>query len=810
MHHAPVAPPSAAASRTPPGKARAVPRFTGTGAALALLLGLTALVPITAKAVPGEVTAADYARAASFLPGRTRPLVDHDVQRVKWLDDHRFWYVDHDAGGDHYRVMDAATGKAIPAFDQARLATALGRATGQPVAANHLRIADYRPMPDGRLEVSLAGAGDHSSGTSYLCDLDGDGRCVDRRSALAHKPGTEPGTVSPDGRLAVFVRDWNLWLRDLDTGKETRLTTDGVENFGYATDNSGWQHSDAAIVKWSPDSTRVATYQQDQRTVGDMYVLHTGVGHPRLEQWKEPLVGDRDEVTIAPVVIDVRNAKVTRLKMAAELHQSTLCDSLACDPDPTGWSDAKWAPDSRTLALVGTSRDRRHEWFRVADAETGAVRTVFEDSVKTFYESGRGMVNWQYLPETHEAIWFSERTDWGNLYLHDLKTGKDKHAITQGPGNVDQVRHLDRRTRTLWFVGNARTPGLNPYYRQFFKTDVDTGKTLLLTPEPADHQITMSPDGRYFVDSYSTVEQPPTTVLRASGDGHVIATVARAGIGRLRATGWTPPEVVTVRARDGKTTLYGLLFKPTHFDPHGKYPVIDYVYPGPQTGSVSSFGWAAAHGDRQAMAELGFVVLAVNGMGTPWRTKYFHDAWYRDVADNTLPDQVTAIRQLAGRYPWIDAGRVGMWGHSGGGNATVAAMFHYPDFFKVGWAESGNHDMRNYESYWGEKYQGLLVTHPDGTTNYDSQANPLFAGNLKGHLMLVHGSVDPNVPVGETLLVADALIKANKDFDMLILPNQQHGYGADTAYVTRRRWDYFVKHLLGATPPPGPARAKTP
>jgi dipeptidyl aminopeptidase/acylaminoacyl peptidase len=366
---------------------------------------------------------------------------------------------------------------------------------------------------------------------------------------------------------------------------------------------------------------------------------------------------------------------------------------------------------------------------------------------------------------------------------------------------VTQVLKVDAATRTVWFRGVGRTSGVNPYYQQFWKVSLDGGQPVLLTPEPADHEITMSDDGKYFVDSYSTTTTPPVTVLRDAGDGRIVATVAKADIKRLLATGWQPPEPFTVKARDGKTDLYGLMFKPTHFDPQKKYPIVDYIYPGPQTGSVATFGFLPSHYDSQSLAELGFIVVAIDGMGTPWRSKSFHDTWYGNMGDNTLPDQVTAIRQLAQRYPWIDLDRVGIWGHSGGGDATADAMFRYPDFFKVGWAESGNHDNRDYEDDWAEKWQGLLVTNKDGGTNYDSQANQLIAKNLKGKLMLVHGTIDDNVPPYNTLLVVDALIKANKDFDMLLLPNQHHAYGVDTPYVTRRRWDYFVHNLAGDTPP---------
>ncbi|MGA8165778.1 MAG: S9 family peptidase, partial [Candidatus Acidiferrales bacterium] len=226
-----------------------------------------------------------------------------------------------------------------------------------------------------------------------------------------------------------------------------------------------------------------------------------------------------------------------------------------------------------------------------------------------------------------------------------------------------------------------------------------------------------------------------------------------------------------------------------------------HIYPGPQTGSVGSRSFSAARGDCQSLAELGFVVVEIDGMGTPWRSKKFHEAYYGDMGDNTLPDQVTGMKQLAQRYPWIDIDRAGIYGHSGGGFATADAMFRYPDFFKVGISESGNHDNREYEDDWGEKWQGLLVHNPDGSTSYDNQANQLVAKNLKGHLLLAHGTIDNNVPPYNTLLVVDALIKANKDFDLLMLPNERHGYADDTSYMTRRRWDYFVRYLLGAEPP---------
>ena len=755
----------------------------------ALILGLLS----TGAAAQGRtLTATDYAQAEKFLSYNTMPLVDHAVTKVTWLDDGQFWYSDHDASGDHYMLMDSASGKASPLFDQTKLAAALGKVTGKPVDAKKLGISDYSRQADGHLDISLRDK-------EYTCDLQGVGECS---AATKPKTGDEPGALSPDKKSEAFIRDWNLWVRDVATGKETQLTTDGVENFGYATDNAGWKHTDNAIVEWSPDSSKIATFQQDQRKTGDMYLVSTNVGHPKLEAWKYPLPGDKDVTMIERVIIDVPSKKVVRLDMQPDQHRSTLCDDVSCGRDG-GWDDVKWAPDGKTLAFVSTSRYHKHEWFRIADVATGKVRTVFEETAKTYYESGMGKVNWAYLPATHEAIWFSERSNWGQLYLYDLNTGKLKHAITKGEGNVSEMLKVDPKTRTIWFRGVGREKGVDPYFQQFYKVSLDGGQPTLLTPEPMDHAVDLSPDGKLFVDVYSTATTPPVTVLRSTDDGHTVAAVAKADISRLKAAGWVAPEPIIVKARDGKTDLYGMMFKPSHFDASKKYPVIDYIYPGPQTGSVRGRSFYASRGDHQAMAELGFVVVAIDGMGTPWRSKAFHDAWYGDMGDNTLPDQVSGIKDLAKRYPWIDATRVGIWGHSGGGNASTDAMFRYPDFFKVAWSESGNHDNRNYEDDWAEKYQGELIKNKDGTSNYDDQANQNHAANLKGRLMLVHGTMDDNVPPYETLLVADALIKANKDFDLLLIPNVHHGYGMQTLYAARRRWDYFVQYLAGNTPPQG-------
>ena len=596
----------------------------------------------------------------------------------------------------------------------------------------------------------------------------------------------------------MFIRDYNLWVRNNATRQETQLTKDGVKDFGYATDNAGWSSSDRAIVLWSPDSKKVATYQQDQRGVGEMYLVDTQVGHPTLRAWKYPLPGDDVVTTIQRVVIDVDDPHVVRLDMPPDQHRSTLCDDVACRGE---WSDVQWSPDGQNLAFISTSRDHRHEQLRIANAATGKVRDVLEESASTFYESGNGRANWKYLPATKEIIWFSERDNWGQLYLYDSETGKLKNQITTGEGNVTQLLRVDEARRVLYFLGVGREKGRDPYFIHLYRVGFDGRNLALLTPEDANHEVSFSPSGRYFTDSYSRPDVPPVAVLR-DDTGKLAAQLEKADISKLLAAGWKPPIPITVKARDGQTDLYGLMFQPVNLDRSRKYPIINHIYPGPQTGSVGSRSFSAARGDAQALAELGFVVVEVDGMGTPWRSKKFHEAYYGDMGDNTLPDQVAAMKQLAARYPWIDIDRAGIYGHSGGGYATADAMFRYPDFFKVGISEAGNHDNREYEDDWAEKWQGLLKKNPDGTTNYDNQANQNVAKNLKGHLLLAHGTMDNNVPPYNTLLVVNELIKANKDFDLLLLPNRNHGFGNEP-YMIRRRWDYFVRYLLGAEPPQG-------
>jgi len=738
---------------------------------------------------PRVYTPADYEHAAKFLAFNTRPLVYHLVQ-PKWLSGDRFAYRDSGPEGTAFVLFDAATGTHQPAFDHTKLAAGLSAASATNYKATNLPFSSFAFSEDGK-SISFA-----VKTRNWSCDLQSY-QC----SAEPQKPRREsaPEEVSPDGKKAAFIREYNLWVRDVASNKETQLTTDGVKDFGYATDNAGWIHSDRPVLFWSPDSKKIATFQQDQRGVGEMYLVETKVGHPVLQSWKYPLPGDATVTTIQRVIIDLDGPKVVRLQMPPDQHRSTLCDDVECRG--SGLEDVDWSADGSRLAFVSTSRDHKQETLHVADAATGAVRDVYDETATTQFESGQGRANWKFLPASNEFIWYSERDNWGHLYLYDLATGKLKNQITAGDWVVTQLLRVDEKNRQLYFLANGREKGENPYFTHFYRIGFDGKNLTLLTPESGTHQISLSPSGRYFVDSYSKPDVPDVTVLRDES-GKLVADVAKADISKLLASGWRPPTLVSLKARDGVTDIYGLFYKPTKLDESKKYPIVNNIYPGPQGGSVGgNWGFSPGRGDCQALAELGFAVVQIEGMGNPGRSKKFHDFYYANMGDNTLPDQIAGMKQLAQKYSWIDLDRAGIWGHSGGGFATADAMFRYPDFFKVGISESGNHDNREYEDDWGERYQGLLTKNSDGGTNYDDQANQNLARNLKGHLLLAHGTMDDNVPPYNTLLVVDALIKANKDFDLLLLPNQHHGYGAESLYMMRRRWDYFVRYLQGAEPP---------
>jgi dipeptidyl aminopeptidase/acylaminoacyl peptidase len=750
-----------------------------------------AIVPVVNAQNTDSLTAKDYAHAESLLFYKTQQYIDNGSVRPNWLSGDRFWYRNLIQNGSEFILVNPAKGTRSNAFDQKKLAASFSVATGKKCESNMLPFQSFRFSNDEKSILFKSG------GKQWKCDL-ANYQCTQDASNLTVADNKEGRyeVVSPDRNKVAFIKNYNLWVRDMISGKETQLTTDGIQYFGYATDNAGWKSSDKAILRWSPDSKKIATFQQDERKAGDMYLVTTNVGHPKLKAWKYPLPGDSNIIMIERVIINVDTPKVIRLQVSPDPHRGTLSDDISSSGT---FDDVDWSEDGSQLAFVSTSRDHKQEKFRIADAATGQVREVFEETMPTQFESGQGAINWRYLPATNEIIWYSERDNWGHLYLYDATTGKVKNQITKGNYVVTELLKVDEKNRVLYFLADGKEPG-NPYFTHFYKVDFDGKHFTSLTPEEGDHSISLSPSQKYFIDSYSQPDVPSIINLR-NINGQLISTLEKTDISRLKSTGWQPPKPFTVKAHDGQTDLYGLMFTPTNLDSNKIYPVIDYIYPGPQGGSVGNWSFIASRGDHQALAELGFVVVVLEGSSNPLRSKSYHDMSYGNMAENTLPDQVTGIRQLAKQFHYLDTNRIGIWGHSGGGFATAAAMFRYPDFFKVGISESGNHDNRNYEDDWGERYNGLLTRNSNGVDNYEAQANQVYAKNLKGKLMLAHGMMDNNVPPSNTMLVIEALEKANKDYDLVIFPNSTHGYGQHSLYMMRRRWDYFVKNLLKAEPP---------
>ena len=714
------------------------------------------------------VTAADYDRAVRMLAPALNGLVVGGTADATWLPDGRFWYVRTTLTGTENIVVDPAK--------KTREVVATPPAGGQGAPAG------------GRGGRAGGGGGRGGRGGVAITKTCGPN--------VTGMTGPPPASMSPDGSKALFICDWNLWVRDVAPGQDRQLTTDGAKDFGYATSNAGWATSAAASLSWSPDGTKIATQQQDERKVGEMYLVETPVngGHPVLKAWKYPLPGDPDVAMISRVIIDVETGKMTRLLMAPDFHRAMSEDNL-------DMGEYLWSPDATRLGFVST--DRFHKWStaKLADTTTGEVRTLFTETEKTHVQT---RVQWQILWDTNEVLWYSQRDGTAQMYLYDLKTGQLKNQITSGVGPITRIARLDGATRTMWFEAVGKEKGQDPYFTHLYRIGLDGKNFVSLTPDNGTHAVQISPDGKYVIDTFSQPDVAPETTLRDGTTGALIMPLEEADISKLLATGWKPPMPIKMTAADGKNEIYGMLFRPTNFDPSKKYPIINQAYPGPQSGSVGSRAFTAARGDRQALAELGFVVVSIDGTGTPNRSKAFTDAYYGAMGrHNTIPDQIAGMKELAAKYPWIDIDKTAMWGHSGGGFITADALLRgpYNEFFKVGIAESGNHDQRQYEDDWGERYQGPLVKNADGTDNYTIEATQTHAAGLKGHLFLIHGAMDNNVPPYNTLLVADALIKANKDFDLLMIPNAGHGFAAAGNYVMRRRWDYFVRYLLDAEPP---------
>ncbi len=754
---------------------------------------VTCLLTIAGLAAPSLGYAqADYAKAERMLTWNTAPLVQNEVTAVRWLaDSTRFWYRVTRPNGAEFMVVDPVSLSQKPLFDHTRLANALtrmeaGKASYEP---SKLPFQDFTLLNGEKtLRFQSRGRWIDCDVTSYTC------------AVSSYKPRSAAEVVSPDSQWVAYVKNYNVWIKRANGGGDsTQLTTDGIRLFAYGVTQPrpGQIRSGQPIapaINWSPDGKKLLVMRTDERGVGMFPLYSSTTIRPQSYLMPYALPGDSIYEKGTRYLIDIATKTSKAITPAAVF-------SLGF-----GRAVGKWSPDSRSFIYDDLTRaDKVASLYRV-DVATGERKRLAFDSSETYVDQ----TEFHVFPSGRGTMAMSERDGWKHLYLFDT-TGAIQRQLTEGPWLVADVIRIDDATSTIYFTGQGRGETRNPYFSKGYRVKLDGSPVELLTSEDAEHIVHVAPGGKYIVDTYSRVDLPPVTVLRSS-DGRVLKTLEKGDASALYATGYRPPEPFKVKARDGVTDLYGMIWKPNHFDSTKTYPVIDNIYPGPQltTGPTrflpNSSGNAIASGYSQysqakALAELGFIVVNLDAMGTTHRSKAFRETWYANMGDNGLPDHIAGLKQLALTRPWMDLTRVGIYGISGGGFASTDAILRYPDFFKVAVSTAGNHDNRSYNMHWGEKYTGVLVRDTlRKTDNFDSQANLNMAANLRGKLLLIHGDMDDNVSPVNTLRLADALIKAGKVFNMMIIPDGGHMLYS-MPYVHRLHWDYFVRHLKGEEPP---------
>ncbi|MCO1578336.1 prolyl oligopeptidase family serine peptidase [Crossiella sp. SN42] len=740
-----------------------------------------------------------YAAAENLLSHTRSALMGEARVRPRWLDDGaRFWYrVD-----GRFVLVDPVAGTREPAFDHARLAAALAEAAGQQVDAGEL---PFRAIEPGAGTVAFV-----AFGQRWRCDL-GDYTCLPEPApALGTVPEpepepaadpaatAEPAVPSPDGKLAVFRRGHDLWARSMTDGREWPLTTDGAADHDYGGSGFGpgtllarFGVTPPPTVAWSPDSTRVLTSRVDVREVRQTHLVQAmpaDGGAPRLFSQRSAYPGDEHIPMAELVVLEVATGAVVRGR-GAPLPMPLI--------SPVASGAAWWAVDGAVYYL-SQPRDLRTLSLHRLDPATGEVQTVVS-------ETGETRVQVAPLPfdpplvrlvrDGAELLWYSERDGRGHLYRYD-RAGRLLGRVTSGDWEVRRILHVDEDAAVVYFLA-AGLVEADPYRRSVCRAGLDGTGFALVTEDELDHVVTVPEHGGYFLDSASTVELPPVTTVR-DWSGRVLVELERGDLPTSWAAGWTPPERFRTTAADGHTPIYGVLYRPRDFDPAKRYPVIDSVYPGPQATRVEpSFGPGALDTHVASLTALGFVVVAVDGRGTPGRGRAFHDHSYGRLGDaGGLADHLTAIRELAVTRPWLDLDRVGVCGISGGGYATVRAMCAYPEFYRAGVAINGMQDNRYYLQVWGESFDG-----PYDEQTYARSSNVEIADRLTGELLLIHGGSDDNVHPHHTLRLVDRLIAEDKDFELVIVPGAEHMFLGYEHYLARRLWDHFVRHLLGVQPP---------
>lgn len=765
-------------------------------------VAFAALAAVLATALPARSQEVDYHRAELLLGWHTSPLVAGGRVVPNWIHDtDRFWYRNNTGAGHEFTFVDPAANEKRPLFDHYRLAAALSLAADTSYVPEKLPFEEFDFVERDEERIAF-----QTGERRFTCDI---------RAYMCEAgdtlPDPEPFVKSPDERWEAFVMDHDLHIRPVDGGDTIRLTTDGEEFNGYGLayprpNDIKNERTRQPVVRWSPDSRKIVVQRLDQRGVEHHhYVSYTP---QRTVHYSQPYALPGDSVVPLPAfhILDLAEtlAAVEEEGSGNATPPAPANLRVVLEPRPNrlylngSQVDSLWSADSRFVYVNWETRASKSNHLAEVDASTGEYRIVAGDRARTFVEfSQRNPVSWFVSESTDDAFWWSERDGWAHIWRFS-KDGTVKNQVTSGPWAVGAIWHVDEAARRIWFTAYGREEGV-PYYGRLYSVGYDGDGLRTVAGEVGNHQIAVSPSGRFFVDSWSTIGDPPVSLLKRLDDGGAIRTLEEADVSKLEEVGWRPPEVFKVKARDGVTDIYGLIYFPDYLDPSRLYPVIDHIYPGPQVGSVGSWTFKSG-GEDFSLAKLGFVVIQLDHMGTPHRSKAFHDIYYGDFNDNGLPDHVTAIKQLAARYPFMDLERVGIYGHSGGGFASTDAMFKYPEFYKVAVSGAGNHDNASYNIYWAEKYQGLLTADSaSGTTNFTDEANKTHVANLQGKLLLMHGDMDDNVHPAMTVQLIDELTKANKDYDLVWAPDRAHGL--NEPYFVRRRWDYFVRHLLGAEPP---------
>jgi dipeptidyl aminopeptidase/acylaminoacyl peptidase len=759
-------------------------------------LMLSAACVLVTSVAAAQGTLADYQRAMTMRE-RYQNLTPNLTDQTRWITrTHKLSYRKTVKGGFEFVLVDADTRRKTPAFDHGRLATALGNALNRSVSPLQLPFTQFTFGDDlSSIEFQLAepGAGPPAgqgpgqappwrcSLTTYTCTQPQ--RAAGRGGRGGRGGGGLAGPVrgdqdinggepqrSPDGMLEAMVRNYNVAIRRTGQRDVTVLSTDGSEGGYY----------DPASLVWSPDSKMLAAYKIKP---GHRRYVHYVESSPEDQlqpknstlQYAKP--GDVLDVE-TPVLfqVDTRRQLTVDNRLFANAYDMTRLD---------------WRGDSS--AVTFEYNQRGHQVYRVIsiDAATAAARTVISEEAKTFFcYSGKKFR--QDLDEGREIVWMSERDGWNHLYLYDGITGAVKTQITKGNWAVRSVVQVNAKERQVYFAASGMYPGKDPYFVHYYRINLDGSGLTPLTPADANHSALFSADSQFYVDTYSRVDAAPVTELRRASDGTLVAELERADIAALTAAGWKPPEVFVAKGRDGTTDIWGVVVRPTNFDPAKTYPVLENIYAGPQGSFVpKSF---AAFNAMQAQADIGFIVVQIDGMGTNNRSKAFHDVAWRNLKDAGFPDRLLWHKAVAAKYPYYDISRVGLYGTSAGGQNSLGGLLFFPEFYKVAVSAAGCHDNRMDKIWWNEQWMGW----PLGP-EYAESSNVDNAYRLQGKVLLVVGEMDQNVDPSSTYQVVNQLIKHNKDFDLLVIPGAGHGSGG--AYGDHKRFDFFVRHLLRVTPP---------